>query len=449
MSVPLIAKGDEPLSDTHTFTTRGIYFHDGFTVDPEWHAPLHWGLEEWERELRWLRACGIDTVEFATMLEFNRIPSTPLEHEKVALRQSLIEMAHDLDMRFSHILSTTVVSTVPPDEEPSHQLNDRAEVLCPRDPGNFERTMEIQTHFLDLHREADLFEVFAADWGGCRCGRCGTEDYLRYVRALAERVAEVNPEALCFANTWAIADWGPSDRPDEGRGFWDIDMAKTREVIDALESLPPNVHLALPCHHLYRPLTFMLHGGQSQTPRFPDTEDIARVRAMGRQVLAWPHFVVDDDAYRAESWGIVHSEVRYIRAMLRSLRDVGIDHVMANLYLPFLQVLNTYAYGRLLENPDLDPREILLDFSGLIAHPDDATTLAEVLAWLENGSWWERQMPPDGRLAPLPCHLTQDLALRRLSGVRPNPDPAMPLPISPEVWLGDLRRSIERMDWVD
>ena len=33
---------------------------------------------EWRRQIAWLSACGINTIEFATMFEFNRIPSTEL-----------------------------------------------------------------------------------------------------------------------------------------------------------------------------------------------------------------------------------------------------------------------------------------------------------------------------------------------------------------------------------
>ena len=118
------------------FPVRGIYFHDGFSVDPQWHAPLYWDEESWLKEIQWLHACGINTVKFATMLEFNRIPSTDLEEKKIAARLKVLEMVHSLGMKFGYILTNTVVSTVPDGEEPSHQLNDRAVELCPQIPEN-------------------------------------------------------------------------------------------------------------------------------------------------------------------------------------------------------------------------------------------------------------------------------------------------------------------------
>jgi len=45
-----LAKPDE--NPRKPFKLRGVYFHDGFTVDPEHHAPLHWGREEWLRQIR-------------------------------------------------------------------------------------------------------------------------------------------------------------------------------------------------------------------------------------------------------------------------------------------------------------------------------------------------------------------------------------------------------------
>ena len=50
----------------------------------------------------------------------------------------------------------------------------------------FEKTIAIPKFYMETYRESDFFEEFAADWGGCNCGRCDVTDFLRYVRALAE-----------------------------------------------------------------------------------------------------------------------------------------------------------------------------------------------------------------------------------------------------------------------
>jgi hypothetical protein len=434
---------------TAPFRLRGVYFHDGFTFDPISHAPLHWNLADWEREIRWLHACGLNAVEFATMLEFNRIPSTPMEKQKIADRLKILDAAHRLGMQFGYLLTNTVLSTVPPNEEPGNQLGNRAETLCPRIPGNFEKTIAIPDFYMDTYREADFFEEFAADWGGCNCGQCGVPEYLRYVRALGERLAQVNPKATLYADTWCISFWSKEPLAQGWKGAFDREITGSREVIAALPGLPKNVGVALPSHHLYRPLAFTEYGGRSQTPAFPTQSDVRQVHGAKRKILAWPHFVMDDDAYRAPSWGIVHSEVRYLQALLQSLRRVGIDSVIGNLYLPLLQISNTFAYGRLLQNPEADPHTILADFARLIAHREDVDALTEILIWLENHSYWQQQMPPDGRLPDLSGTLNRAEAVRHAAAIRPNAKPSLPLPLSPALWLQDLRRSLQRMEWAN
>jgi hypothetical protein len=429
------------------FSLRGVYFHDGFAAEPKSQAPLTWDHDTWRRQIDWLRACGINAVEFATMLEFNRIPSTKMERRKIADRLRILAYAHSVGMQFGYLLTNTVLSTVPADEAPGHQLQNRAVTLCPRIPGNFEKTVTIPKFYLETYRDADFFEEFAADWGGCNCGKCDVSDYLRYVRVLAERLGQLHPKAKLYADTWCIAFWRKDPLAHGWKEMFDNEIAGSRTVMAALPTLPANVHLALPCHHLYRPLAFQSYGGKQQTPVFPTEADVRQVRKAGREVLAWPHFVMDDDAFRAPAWGIVHSEVRYIRALLQTLRRIGVDRVMGNLYLPHLQLSNTFAYGQLLHDPDRDPRTVLQDFARLIARREDADKLTDVLTWVENNSYWQQQMPPDGRLPTLPCRLNRAEAGKIAHEIRPNAAPQLPLPVPAADWLHDLQRSLPRMDW--
>lgn len=115
------------------FSLRGVYFHDGFTAEPKSQAPLYWNLDTWKRQLDWLKFCGIDTVEYATMLEFNRIPSTDLERRKIADKLKILDYAHSIGLKFGYLLTNTVLSTVPEGEEPGHQELNRATTLCPRE----------------------------------------------------------------------------------------------------------------------------------------------------------------------------------------------------------------------------------------------------------------------------------------------------------------------------
>ena len=58
------------------------------------------------------------------------------------------------------------------------------------------------------------------------------------------------------------------------------------ELGKALPTLPANVHLALPCHNLYRPLAYSSFGGRKLTPSFPAREDLQPVLDAGRKILA-------------------------------------------------------------------------------------------------------------------------------------------------------------------
>lgn len=381
------------------------------------------------------------------MLEFNRIPQTSMERRKIADRLKLLDAVHKAGMKFGYLLTNTVVSTVPDNEEPAGQLGNRAKTLCPRVPGNFEKTMANAKFYMDTYKEADFFEEFAADWGGCHCGECGVPQFMQYVKALGEHAAHINRRATLYADTWCISFWGPDPTKIGWRHMFDKEITASREVMAALPSMPSNVGIGLPCHHHYRPLTFLQYGGRNATPLFPTRADAASITAGGRRTLAWPHFVMDDDAYRPKSWGIVHSEVRYIRALLQSLRTVGMQSVMGNLYLPTLQLINTFAFGQLSANPALAPETVLQRFARLIVQRQDTSALTDILAWLENNSWWQVQMPEDGRIPNLSCSLRRQDAERIAGGLRPNPKPDYPLPISPQRWLDELRRSVNRMEW--
>jgi hypothetical protein len=428
------------------FTLRGVYFHDGFTAEPKSQAPLYWGLDTWKRQLDWLKYCGINAVEYATMLEFNRIPSTDLERRKITDRLKILDHAHSIGLKFGYLLTNTVLSTVPEGEEPGHQELNRATTLCPREPGNFEKTVAIPKFYMNTYRKADFFEEFAADWGGCTCGKCDVSDFLRYVKELAAHLRELRSPANIYADTWCIAFWRKDPMADGWKGVFDQEIAGSRRVIDALKDLPSNVHLALPCHHLYRPLTFESYGGKAKTPVFPTSDDVRTVRQSGRDVLAWPHFVMDDDAYRAKSWGIVHSESRYINDLLKTLQSTGIRQVIGNLYLPHLQLSNTFCYGRFLQDPGRQPEAVLEEFAKIVAAPGDVAKLTDVLIWMDNHSYWQQQMPADGKLPSLPSRLSKAEAIRIAGGIKPNTKSAM-LPIPAAEWLGHLNRSLAKMDW--
>ena len=62
----------------------------------------------------------------------------------------------------------------------------------------------------------------------------------------------------------------------------------------------------------------------------------------------------------------------------------------------------------------------------------------DIIGPVGNQSYWEEEMPADGRLPHLPCDLNQQSALETARQIRPNPKPAMPLPIQQGMNRGQM-----------
>ena len=150
----------------------GVYIHDGFTFEPRDECPYYWGNEQYVRYLDWLRAAGVEVVEYCQQLGWYRYPTLPEELDRLRVRQKLVEEAHERGMEFWLILGTNLRSRLPAAQIPPGQLevDDQLCTECPRIGDGFRRTAELSRYFARVFRGSDAFEVFAADWGGCRCG---------------------------------------------------------------------------------------------------------------------------------------------------------------------------------------------------------------------------------------------------------------------------------------
>jgi hypothetical protein len=62
-------------------------------------------------------------------------------------------------------------------------------------------------------------------------GQCGVPDFLRYVRVLAERLKQLNPQATLYANTWRISYWGKEPLAQGWKGVFEKEIVGSREVV--------------------------------------------------------------------------------------------------------------------------------------------------------------------------------------------------------------------------
>lgn len=288
---------------------------------------------------------------------------------------------------------------------------------------------------------ADGFEVFAGDWGGCLGEGCGHEQYLRFARDYAQVIRKSNARAEIVLNTWAIANWG-STFDVTGVKFWDEEIRLSQNIMRGDIVFADAV--TLPGHHWYRFLVRQIyHAAGRAVPDWPDAAAVGAAKKFGKKVYLWPHFVVDDDRGRKMTSRKVHFEVRYIKDLAARARAAGIDGAFANAYAPALQMGNVFAFGRLLRRPNLDVQAVLKEFSALLVAPESVGDMEEILAFLENRSWWANQMPKPYRLAELPCRIrTYDEALAALARVKPLSRSPAPLLIGPGAYLGEMRSTL-------
>ncbi|NLE43803.1 MAG: hypothetical protein GX620_03695 [Chloroflexi bacterium] len=387
----------------------GVYIHDGFTFEPREECPYYWGLDEYERYLDWLRYAGVEIVEACQQLGWYRYPTLPQELDRLRARQSLVGASHARDMAYWQILGANLNSRLPVDQAPPGQLDIRESdcTECPLEDGGFLRTAELGRYFARCFRGADAFEVFAGDWGGCGCGRCGVDQYARYVQYHAEHLAQEQPAAQVWANVWSISSWqkrsegsAQSFGDDRWRKMWDDEIAFSQQFLAALDEAPPNVGVAFPLHHWYRGFCQRWYR-EDELPFWPTIELLEDLHRRGRPLLAWTHFIVENDPYHGRLWGTLSVRLRYLRQLCQMLAQAPFAAVMGNVYSA-RQALNLYAFTRFVRQPESSVEQVLSGFVDEVALPAGRALLFDLLVYLENRDPWHDDMPEYRRLPALP-----------------------------------------------
>jgi hypothetical protein len=383
----------------------GVYIHDGFSFKPERECPYHWGIAHYRRYLDWLKAAGVEIVEACQQMGWYRYPTLPEEMERLHTRQQLIQEAHRRGMEYYQILGTNLYSKVPWDHVPPGQL-DLTEsdcVICPSEDDGFTRTAELSRYFTRVFRGADGFEVFAGDWGGCECGRCSLAQYIQYVQYHAHTLAVEQPAALIWANLWSISSWQqrqggtPHSLTDpRWRHFWDDEISMSRQFLAALDHIPEGVGFAFPLHHWYRGFCQQWYA-KEDLPVFPDASLLRELENQKRPLLAWTHFIVENDPYHGRLWGTLSVRLRYIRQLCGQLAQAPFYAVMGNVYSA-RQSLNLYAFNRFCRQPDVSVETVLGEFVQQVCLPEGQQMLYDLLVYLENRDPWEEDLPPYRRL---------------------------------------------------
>jgi len=210
-----------------------------------------------------------------------------------------------------------------------------------------QRIDDVQRSIEKGFSEADGFEVFAGDWGGCVGEGCGYEQYLSFGRAYARVLRKLGLRSQLTLNTWAIANWGTTFDPGKTT-FWDAETDLSQKVIDSDIAFANAV--TLPGHNRYRGLvrTVCTEANRS-VPVWPDPASVQRIHAKGKRAYLWPHFIVDDDRGRTMTWRKVHFEVRYLKELAEKSRALERDGV----FVKWIAATCTGETGNVWTNPEL------------------------------------------------------------------------------------------------
>lgn len=305
-------------------------------------------------------------------------------------------------------------------------------------------------------KHADGFAFFAGDPGGDPEGRSTIHDCLSFAREVRDIVKQEAPEAGFVINLWAVAEWAGFPSPFT-LDFWEKQVLLTRYVVREGGLLGPDCGVVFSLDNYYRSLTLRCYSDNGVKPAlYPTRAAVARLRQRGvKPIYGWPYFLVDecDDGFvtpnNIATGGQSQAETRYIHAIVRHGRALGLDGLVANASWVGVaaEPLNIWTFARMCHDSSLTPEQALDRYAGLVASPETAHDLGQVLRFIENNSSWHHSLPAEYRLPALPCRLTSAAQAREVLGrVTPRDHPGIVLPEAPSRYLERLANRLRAIE---
>jgi hypothetical protein len=160
------------------------------------------------------------------------------------------------------------------------------------------------------------------------------------------------------------------------------------------------VGVAFPLHHWYRGFCQQWYR-DDELPFWPDYDLLRQLHREGRALVAWTHFIVENDPYHGRLWGTLSVRFRYLKRLCELLARAPFHTVMGNVYSA-RQAANLYALVRFARQPELSVETVLREFVEQVALPSGQDLLVDLLVYLENRDPWHEDMPEFSRLPLLP-----------------------------------------------
>jgi hypothetical protein len=295
---------------------------------------------------------------------------------------------------------------------------------------------------------ADGFTIFAGDPGGHR--ESTPTHLVSAVKDIISIIAKEAPEAKVNINTWGIAAWDHDPSPFSVT-FWEKEVQLTRDLLARPEIIGPSVSMEFPMHNYYRSLALKCYVDEGKQPELlPSQAEVDALRKRGvERIWGWPYFLTDecDDGYSPGTAGLAQSETRYLKRVIDTARQLGLDGMVADVFRENIlsESVNLYAFARFCREPSVTCEQVIRDFAGFIAEPETANDLAATIRYVENRSTWQAGMPEKFRLANFDTATIQSVrqARDRLSKVVARRESPLPLMGSPATYVQKLRDRVE------
>lgn len=413
------------------------------------------GLYVWEdnpSQYEFWKSCGINTLQFCDRGWFYNAENGSLDGYLSRMKAGL-ESAKKAGFRVYVILFSNISQYKGPDDTEPTGLGVK---FHPDDPSAREERLYYLEKMIRNMAGADGFTLFAGDPGGISTdmGEGDLEDFILMAREVGKLVERVAPEADYNINPWAVAMYRTPSVSAMTAAFWTRERAMTRELLETGDLIGGDVGVELACHEYYRPLVLRLYaeGRKDLSDKFPDGEDLSQLKKRNTErVWAWPYFLLDeaDDGDTGSEYSFLQQlETRYIYRYLQNVRELGFNGVIGSWSYAAYQTksLNTYAFGRMANDPTVTPQQAIDAFAAMLATEETCESLGQILRFVENDSNFEKKLPEEERLPPLETSVTdREDALAKLEKVIAKQEGEHPLPISPGEYLQLLKTRIEQM----
>ena len=418
-----------PSTPTYWADSRGLFM---FTLDDyqnDW-GPANWDIEQWKDWLDIMVDLNLNHLELPRAPWSERPAATQFETDKEDLWISILQEAKNRGMTTSIIFSTTFHGDL---VEPWRILS----------PGNSPADPNWQVLVNDYHYWANRYGQWVDEWvmgvedpGGSPSSAnvnwpfetpspfgdpSNVSELVSLELEMLAAAQSVNPSSTVVANTWGLQWWGLSS------GY----SSHLDEFLGNVGRLPAGVPLST-------------HGD--------DDAITDSLQATGRDVGAWPFFLIDHE------FPVGHTKLHFdwTQSYLQKIEAQGIDDVTAMAAHPIEQLPSLYIYSRLYENSNFDKMALLLEFSSLFV-PDSAGQIGMANAISSMGEFWESvggiTFWNHEQLRPIDNYTSTqiaaiDAAYNGMNAVTTVTAAAAPAPqlttiISAEAWVQSLRDQVK------